>query len=753
MCNVIILKSENYIDAYNIVWYTPSKDVTESMPVGGGNLQLNAWSENGDILFYIGSTDCYLDNSFTLGKLGRIRIRFNPCPFKMSFKQELKLQTSEIVFSGDNGFKFTLSTDVNNPIIYFHTQSNLPISFELFYETWNFQIENEGNKLKFYHINDWENELFHKALKEQKVEEFQNLIPDPISGLISGGLISVDKVVLGKQGNGKYFATPYKYYSLVSKAPQKTINGRITVRISQDQSLNKWFNELVNLDLYAEVHREQAQKDREIWWKEFWDRSYICIQPELKDTTSQKTEDIEAWKVGQNYQLFRYMLGCSSKGRLPVLFNGGIFNYDSPDAAPEKRNWEDCEFMAQNQRLIYWPLLKTGDYDLMLPALNMYKNMLPFQKAKAKKFWGIEGAAYPEALMIYGLHAVYADPEFVTDCFGRCADRKREEYGHSGLMHLEHHYTSMLDFAYMALNYVRYAQIDMNEFLPFIENVVKYFDNYYQEKTKQRFGEPLVNGKLVLYPASALELYAGAKNPTDVVSGLHVITDRILSYGDLSEEKRRYFEALKKRLPEMPISQKNGYNVLLPAESWELEGSQSNMEFPQMYTLFPFDYYTIESSDLDIPLNTWRYNYKDAQKNYICWFQGGIYTARLGLVDEAKSYAVRKFLHPLADGCHNDIKPNRFPVFWSNPGFCHTPDIDHGGAAMIGLQDMLMQVVGDKVYIIPAWPVDWNCNFKLHGPDGMVIKGTVKEGTVTFIDVHPISMRHKVIVKGSRDRK
>ena len=92
-------------------------------------------------------------------------------------------------------------------------------------------------------------------------------------------------------------------------------------------------------------------------------------------------------------------------------------------------------------------------------------------------------------------------------------------------------------------------------------------------------------------------------------------------------------------------------------------------------------------------------------------------------------------------------------MFWSNPGFCHTPDIDHGGAAMIGLQDMLMQVVGDKVYIIPAWPVDWNCNFKLHGPDGMVIKGTVKEGTVTFIDVHPISMRHKVIVKGSRDRK
>ena len=735
------------ISDYDVVWNTPSKDVSGSMPVGGGNLQLNTWCEDNDILFYLGSTDCYLDNSFTLGKLGRIRLHFTPNPFTHTFKQDLRLQDSEVIYTGDNGFKFVLYTDVNSPVVYFDMESEVDLKVKLSYETWNFNVEYEGDKILFYHTNSKDNALLDKAVKEQKVEDLRSLIPDPITGLISGGLVSVPGLKTGVTEKGIYCATGYESHSLVSERPMKQMQGQIPIRMEQDPSLSKWKENLFDLDLSAEINRDYSIKIRKKWWREFWDRSYIYIQPELEDTVGCQKADLEAWKVGRNYQLFRYMLGCSSKGRLPILFNGGIFNFDSPDAAPERRNWEGCEFMAQNQRLVYWPMLKTGDFDLMIPALNMYRNMLPFQQAKAKMFWGIEGAAYPEALMVYGLHAVYNNPEIMTDCFGRCPDRKRTEYGHSGLIHLEYHYTSMLDFAYMALNYVKYNQCDVDLFLSFIENAVKFFDNYYQKKTRERMGVPLVDGKLVLYPASALELYAGAKNPTDVVSGLHVITNAVLKL-DIPDSSRVYFESLKNRLPNLPVVQKDGHKVLAPAESWELEGNQSNMEFPQLYSVFPFDYYTLESSDLDVVKDTWMYNSKDAaQKNYICWFQGGIYTARMGLTEEAKSYAIRKFLHPFADGCDKKVKPNRFPAFWSNPGFCHTPDIDHGGAAMVGLQDMLMQVINDSVYITPAWPKDWNCQFKLRGPDKMVIKGEVKDGKVLHLEVYPAVMRNRVIVK------
>ena len=48
------------IDAQNVVWTTPSKDSSGSMPIGNGDIGLNVWAEeNGDILFYIGKTDAW----------------------------------------------------------------------------------------------------------------------------------------------------------------------------------------------------------------------------------------------------------------------------------------------------------------------------------------------------------------------------------------------------------------------------------------------------------------------------------------------------------------------------------------------------------------------------------------------------------------------------------------------------------------------------------------------------------------------
>ena len=36
----------------NVVWNTPSRNSSESMPCGGGDIGMNVWVENGDILFY-----------------------------------------------------------------------------------------------------------------------------------------------------------------------------------------------------------------------------------------------------------------------------------------------------------------------------------------------------------------------------------------------------------------------------------------------------------------------------------------------------------------------------------------------------------------------------------------------------------------------------------------------------------------------------------------------------------------------------
>lgn len=54
-------KKENLIEKYNISWDSPSKDCSGSMPLGNGNIGLNAWvEENGDLVFYNHRPSSYL---------------------------------------------------------------------------------------------------------------------------------------------------------------------------------------------------------------------------------------------------------------------------------------------------------------------------------------------------------------------------------------------------------------------------------------------------------------------------------------------------------------------------------------------------------------------------------------------------------------------------------------------------------------------------------------------------------------------
>ena len=50
-------------DRYDVTWRTPSADANGSMPMGNGDIGLNAWVEpSGDLIFYISKTDAWGDN-------------------------------------------------------------------------------------------------------------------------------------------------------------------------------------------------------------------------------------------------------------------------------------------------------------------------------------------------------------------------------------------------------------------------------------------------------------------------------------------------------------------------------------------------------------------------------------------------------------------------------------------------------------------------------------------------------------------
>ena len=88
------------VGRYNVVWDSPSKDATGSMPLGNGDISANVWMEQaGDLCFYIGKTDAWGDNGRLL-KVGKVRINIRPNPLDgdVEYRQLLNLEGGEIVF-------------------------------------------------------------------------------------------------------------------------------------------------------------------------------------------------------------------------------------------------------------------------------------------------------------------------------------------------------------------------------------------------------------------------------------------------------------------------------------------------------------------------------------------------------------------------------------------------------------------------------------------------------------------------------
>jgi alpha-L-fucosidase 2 len=81
------------VDQYHVVWDSPSLKHHGSMPLGNGDIALNAWmTSDGDLQFYIGKTDAWDDNARLL-KVGKVRVHFDPNPIEagVPHRQELKL--------------------------------------------------------------------------------------------------------------------------------------------------------------------------------------------------------------------------------------------------------------------------------------------------------------------------------------------------------------------------------------------------------------------------------------------------------------------------------------------------------------------------------------------------------------------------------------------------------------------------------------------------------------------------------------
>lgn len=744
------------VEQYDQTWTSQSQNSSESMPCGGGDIGLNVWVEKGELLFYIARSGTFDENNAML-KLGRVRVKLSPNPFDGGdFKQQLTLQNGSVNISGKNGnllAQIKVWVDVFRPVIHVAINSNTALKTEASFESWRYEDRpvagkenNQGSwkfgapknvktlkdvigfkdkGILFYHHNT-DSSIFDSTVKQQGMDAVKTEMFNPLKNLTFGGMMYGDNLQPAGTYTGKYQDTNFEGWRLQSRSVSKQQGITICLNTLQTPSIAIWQNGL-NDGVKAEVaNRKSAWQKTSTWWTQYWDRSFVYVD-------EGKTDNSPQWQSGKNYQLFRYMLGCNAFGQYPTKFNGGLFTYDPVFVnkdypyTPDFRNWGGGLMTAQNQRLVYWPMLKSGDVDMMKPQFDFYLRALHNAELRSKVYWNHGGAAFTEQLENFGL------PNYAE--YGT----KRPAGFDKGLEYnawLEYTWDTVLEFCQMMLETYQYEGKDIATYLPFIKSCLAFFDEHYQYLARNASAKALDgNGHLVLYPGSGAETYKMAYNANSTIAALQTVTKTILELPDnyLSKDDRTKLEAFAKRIPPITYREMNGHQMLSPAQSWQ---RINNEESTQFYSIFPWGIHGLHKPDLDIALNTWKYDTLAIKfRSGKGWKQDNIFAARLGLTKEAADLTTFK----LKDS------GRRFPAFWG-PGFDWTPDHNWGGSGMIGLQEMLMQVDDRKIYLFPAWPKEWDVHFKLHAPYNTTIEGVLKNGKVEVLKVLPAERLKDVVV-------
>jgi len=720
-----------------LLWTTPSRDSSGSMPLGNGDIGINAWvEENGDLLFYLSKTDAWDENARLL-KLGRIRVSMTPNPFVSGavFRQELDLANGCIRIQsaiGNHQSTISLWADANRPVVRVGIESSQPVEARATVELWRAaERPREGSEghcdaglrapderetvypdtvldagpdtLLWCHRN--RASCWAATLEHQDMRRWVGKGRDPLLNRTFGATLVGDGMVC--DGN----------LAIRTASPRTRLDLAIHPLTAQTDTLEQWIAALNAQSAQTDaVAPATAFNDHTAWWHAFWQRSWIKI-----------SGTPEAETVSRGYELQRFINACGGRGAFPIKFNGSIFTVDARESNEafdaDYRRWGGG-YWFQNTRLAYWPMIMSGDFDLMEPWFRMYLDALPFAMDRTKACFGIEGAAmFPETMTFWGT--------FLNSNYGY--DRGDLPPGLSKNTYIRRYWQGMLEMIAVLLDLYAVTEDETvlrDKLLVLAPPFLRFYRDYYAERDQK--------GKMRIAPSQSLETWHEAVNPSPDIAGLQWVLDGLLALPEarLPAELRAEWLALRQILPPLPtrsyVWEKR--TEILPAIEYD---QCANSENPELYAVFPYRLFGVGKPSADIGLTTW---HARRVKETGGWRQDAIQAALLGLTDEAKRDVVKNFTTPHPG--------SRFPAFWG-PNFDWIPDQDHGSAACIALQYMLLQWDDGKIRLLPAWPKEWSVDFRLHAPGRTVLEGRVEEGTIRELTVTPESRRNDIEMERS----
>ncbi len=446
---------------------------------------------------------------------------------------------------------------------------------------------------------------------------------------------------------------------------------------------------------------------------------------------SGSVDDIDdAFAVTRGYVLQRWINACGGRGNYPIKFNGSIFTVDGGAKGhknPDHRCWGGG-YWFQNTRLPYWPMLASGDFDMMQPMFRMYMDLMPLAKIRTKIYFDHEGAFFPETMSFWGTYH-NGDWGWGWRTTGKPGDPTVNR-------HIRYHYSGTLELLTMMIDYYRHTEDKAfltRKLLPVADEYLTWWDQHWDRDEQ---------GRLHMTPSSSCETYWECTNPSPDIAGLMWNIDQLLSLKEIGAARRARWMKLRKAIPQMPMMVKGGETIIAPAEA--PLPNRTNVENPELYSVFPFRVYGVGKPELELARDTFHHR---IIKHSWGWAQDETQAAYLGLADAAAEIISERAKTPFNVPMKkkDDFEKSRFPAFWG-PNYDSVPDQDHGGNLLMGLQTMILQADGGRIHLLPAWPDKWDLDFRLHAPRNTTVEGRVRGGKLIKLDVTPKSRERDVII-------
>ena len=739
--------------SYNVVWDALSHDAQGSVPLGNGEIGLNAWmSLQGELCFYIGRTDSWDDNGRLL-KIGRVRIVLDPAPPVSIVRQTLDVGTGTWhVRTGpcpdhrrDVQVDIQLWVDAHHPVIHVSIDSTIPVVATAHIELWR----TEPHELQELQVSDI---MLDRARADQKREativEPDTVLREPLDwiGWFHHNIKSVGPTLTAELQGLAGFKRDDPLLDRVFGAAILTRNGtkasdralrsvqehtvgfQIPVLSLHPSSPANWQSAME--DLISTVRKADLVSRRAAhvqWWQVFWERSWIEI------SAQEETAAREADLVSRSYALQRYVQACAGRGRYPIKFNGSLFTvpYPGKEEDADYRRWGPG-YWWQNTRLPYYNMCAAGDYEMLQPLFRMYaQDLQALWRYRTQRYFGHDGIFFSECVYFWG--------DVFTETYGWTPYDDRDDPLQESRYH-KWEWVGGLELVFLMLDcfdHLQDREFLQETVLPFANLTLEFFDHYYPTNDE---------GKLVMHPSQALETWWDCTNPLPEIAGLHAVTQRLLALPaeTTTPQLRQTWKELMRKIPDLPTREEDGVRMLAPADAYAW---RRNIENAELYAVFPFRLLSFEKDNQQLALAALRHR---QFLGHYGWRQNDLFLAYLGLADSARAAIVSRASNQNHD-CQGIANPDRamqnhsrFPAFWG-PNYDWYPDQCHGGVLNTTLQAMLLQCDGKRIYLCPAWPRAWDVSFKLNAPYRTIIEGTVKQGVLDF-RVTPAARRDDVTV-------